>query len=206
MAESGTGRPSTGHLTGNRLSNLVRFAAACVPCKPGRIMKVQPSYARILLLVLLLSPGLPAMAETKAGYLSVERILKESGPGQRGQKVMDAEFAPRDREIATLAKQFERMKADLEKDLAVLSDPQRAGRERALSSLSSELQRKQREYSEDLNQRRSEESAAVMQRMNAAVRRIAEQEGYDIVFHDAVWVDQGIDITDKVIKAMNEAP
>lgn len=166
---------------------------------------MQPGYARIVLLALFLSVAFPAMAATKAGYVSVERVLKESLAGQRAQKAIDAEFAPRDQESLALAGKFERMKSDLEKDLSILSDLERAGRERALSNLSAELQRRRREFDEDLNQRRGEETAGVMRLLGAAVKQIAEDEAYDIVFQDAVWVDRGLDITDKVIKIMNEA-
>ena len=164
------------------------------------------AYARIFLLALLLGASVSALAGPKAGYVSIERVLRESMLAQRAQKAIDAEFAKRDQERATMAEQLERMKANLERDLLTLSDAARATRERALSNLTTELQRKQREFSEDLGQRRSEELANVMQRVGEAVKQIAEAEDYDIVFQEAVWIDPGIDITDKVIKMMNEAP
>jgi outer membrane protein len=149
--------------------------------------------------------GLSALAATKAGFVSVNRVLKESLPAQNAQRVIDAEFVKRDQELAALAGQFERAKSDLERDLITLSDAERLARERALNGLSAELQRRQREFTEDLGQRRNEELAAVMQRLSEAVKQIAKAEDYDIVFGDAVWADRGIDITDKVIKTMDAA-
>ncbi|MFH1604012.1 MAG: OmpH family outer membrane protein [Pseudomonadota bacterium] len=165
---------------------------------------MQHDYARVLLLSLLLSLSFPALATIKAGYVSVERVLKESLVSQRAQRAIDAEFGKRDQERSALVGQLAQMKSDLERDLITLSDRDRAARERALSNLNAELERKQRQFAEDLSQRRGEELAAVMRYLRAAVEQIAKAEGYDIVFQEAVWVDARIDITDEVIKTMNE--
>jgi outer membrane protein len=66
-----------------------------------------------------------------------------------------------------------------------------------------DLQRRQREFREDLNQRRNEELAAVVERANKAIRQIAEAEKYDVIFQEAVFASPRIDITDKVIRALN---
>lgn len=165
---------------------------------------MQHVYARVILLTLLLSLISPALAVTKAGYVSVERVLKESLVSQRAQRVINAEFSKRDQERSALAGQLERMKSDLQRDLIILSDQDRAARERTLSNLGAEVQRQQHEFTEDLSQRRGEELTMVMQRMSEVVKQIAEAEDYDIVFQGAVWIDPGTDITDKVIKIMNE--
>ena len=67
-----------------------------------------------------------------------------------------------------------------------------------------EFQRKQREFREDLNQRRNEELSRVLERANRVIRQIAEAEKYDIIFQEAVYANPRIDITDKVIKALDD--
>ena len=47
--------------------------------------------------------------------------------------------------------------------------------------------------------------AQVVEQANRVIRQIAEQEKYDIVFQDAVYANPRIDITDKVIKALESA-
>ena len=91
----------------------------------------------------------------------------------------------------------------LDKDGPVLSESDRIKRQRDLTDLDKEFQRKQREFREDLNQRRNEELAAVLDRSNKVIRQIAESEKYDIIFQEGVYVSPRIDITDKVIKALN---
>jgi outer membrane protein len=45
----------------------------------------------------------------------------------------------------------------------------------------------------------------VLERSNKVIRQIAESEKYDIIFQEAVYVSPRVDITDKVIKALNSA-
>ena len=85
-----------------------------------------------------------------------------------------------------------------------MSESDRARRQRELTDLDKDYQRKQREFREDLNQRRNEELAVVLERANKVIKQIAEIEKYDIVFQEAVYASPRIDITDKVLKALNK--
>ena len=67
-----------------------------------------------------------------------------------------------------------------------------------------DFQRRQREFREDLNQRRNEEMAAVLDRASKVVKQMAESEKYDLVLQEAVYVGPRIDITEKVLKALNK--
>ena len=69
-----------------------------------------------------------------------------------------------------------------------------------------DFQRKRREFQEDLNLRKSEELTQMGDRVNKVVKQIAEQEKYDIILDQAVYINPKNDITDKVIKALNAAP
>jgi outer membrane protein len=138
----------------------------------------------------------------KFGFVNTERILRDASPAQRAQKKIEAEFQKRDQELARLADQLKRMQEELEKNSVTMSETQRRTREREFGDLNRDFQRKQREFREDLNQRRNEELAQVVEQANRVIRQIAEQEKFDIIFQDAVFASPRIDITDKVIKAL----
>ena len=95
------------------------------------------------------------------------------------------------------------MQDDLDKNAMTMSETQRRSKEREFGDMTREFQRKQREFREDLNQRRNEELAQVVEQANRVIRQIAEQEKFDIIFQDAVFASPRIDITDKVIKALD---
>jgi outer membrane protein len=156
--------------------------------------------------------ALPAAAQTPApgskfGFVHTERILRDSVPAVRAQKKIEAEFQKRDRELAGIADQLKRMQEDLDKNAMTMSEAQRRGKEREFGEMNREFQRKQREFREDLNQRRNEELAQVVEQANRVIRMIAEQEKFDIIFQEMpAYVSPRIDITDKVIKALEGKP
>jgi outer membrane protein len=144
----------------------------------------------------------PATTSMKIGYVNTERILREAAPAVRAQRKIEAEFQKRDQELAKVAEQLKRMQDDIEKNAVTMSESQRRNREREFGELNREFQRKQREFREDLNQRRNEELAQVVEQANRVINQIAEQEKFDLVLQDAVYRSPRIDITDKVIKAL----
>jgi outer membrane protein len=154
----------------------------------------------------------PVMAQApqpggKFGFVHTERILRDSVPAVRAQKKIEAEFQKRDRELATIADQLKRTQAELDKDAMTMSETQRRAKEREFGELNRDFQRKQREFREDLNQRRNEELAQVVEQANRVIRLIAEQEKFDIIFQEMpAYVSPRIDITDKVIKALEGKP
>ena len=149
----------------------------------------------------------PSNAGGKFGFVHTERILRDSIPAQRAQKKIEAEFQKRDRELAGIADQLKRMQAELDKDAMTMGETQRRAKEREFGELNREFQRKQREFREDLNQRRNEELAQVVEQANRIIRTIAEQEKFDIIFQEMpAYVSPRIDITDRVIKALEGKP
>ena len=82
---------------------------------------------------------------------------------------------------------------------------ERRTKEREFGELNRDFQRKQREFREDLSQRQNEEMAAIFERVNKIIKQLAAAEKYDIIFQEAVYANPRIDITDKVIKALNGA-
>ena len=109
-------------------------------------------------------------------------------------------------DFAKVADQLKRMQDELEKDGVTMSETQRRTKERDFNELTRDFQKRQRDYREDVNQRRNEELSQVVDQANRIIRQIAEQEKYDIIFQEAAYANPRIDITDKVIKAMDGKP
>ena len=151
-------------------------------------------------------PAAAAQAENKLGFVNTERILREAAPAVRAQKKIEAEFSKRDQEMARIADQLKRMQDELEKQGVTMAESQRRTKEREFGELNRDFQRRQREFREDLNQRRNEELALVVEQANRIIRQIAEHEKYDIIFQDAVYANPRIDITERVIKALDGKP
>ena len=144
----------------------------------------------------------PAVS-SKLGFVNTERILRDAAPAQRAQKKIEADFQKRDQELARIAGDLKRMQDDLDKNAVTMSETQRRNREREFGDLNREFQRKQREFREDLNQRRNEELSAVLEKANRAIKEIAEREKFDLILQEAVFVSPRMDITEQVVKLLN---
>jgi outer membrane protein len=141
-------------------------------------------------------------AGTKIGFVNTERILRESAPAKAAQAKIEAEFKRRDDELQRLTQSLRTQADKLDKDAPVLSESDRVKRQRTLTTQDTDLQRKRREFQEDFNRARNEEFSGIVEKANAAIKRIAEQENYDLIIQDAVTVNPRIDITEKVIKSL----
>jgi outer membrane protein len=144
----------------------------------------------------------PPPPGAKFGFVNTERILRESAPALRAQKKLEAEFQKRDQELSRMADQLKRMQDELDKNSVTMSENTRRTKEREFAEMNRDFQRKQREFREDANQRKNEELAQVVEQANRIIRQLAEQEKYDIILQDVVFFSPRIDITDKVIKAL----
>src|SRR5690554_5954561 len=139
---------------------------------------------------------------TKIGFVSTERILRDSKPARAAQAKIESEFKKRDDELQRMADNLRNQIQKFDKDAPVLSESERIRRQRELADLDSDLQRKRREFQEDFNRRRNEEFSNIVEKADAAIKTIAEQQGYDLIIQDAVTVSPKVDITDQVMKAL----
>lgn len=143
--------------------------------------------------------------ELKIGYVNSERVLREASPAKAAQAKLEAEFGKRDRELNDQALKLKAAAEKLDKDAPTLSEAERTRRQRELVEQDRDLQRKRREFQEDLNQRKNEELASVVERANRVIKQIFDQEKYDVILQEVVFAGPRVDITEKVIKALNAA-
>lgn len=141
--------------------------------------------------------------ELKIGYVNAERVLREAAPAKAAQAKLEAEFGKREKELNDVAARLKAASDKLEKDAPTLSEAERNRRQRDLVEQDRDFQRKRRELQEDLAQRKNEELAAVLERSNRVIKMIFDTEHYDLIVQDAVFASPRVDITKKVIDALN---
>jgi outer membrane protein len=169
----------------------------------------QLSKRAIIAAALAASVGLSGAAlaqELKIGYVQSERVLREAAPAKAAQARLEAEFSKRERELAEQGTRLKAAADKLDKEAPTLSEAERGRRQRELVEQDRDIQRKRREFQEDLTQRKNEELAAVVERANRVIKQIFDQEKYDVILQEAIFAGPRVDITDKVIKALNAAP
>lgn len=144
-------------------------------------------------------------AELKIGYVQVEKILQDAPQTTESSKKLEKEFAPRSQELEKMQKQIRDIETALDKDSLTMSETDRKNKERDVSNLKIDFQRKQRELREDVTMRKNEELSALQDRINKAVTAVSEAEAYDLVVYSGVaYASKKVDITDKVLKSLGK--
>jgi outer membrane protein len=167
-------------------------------------MKLFYKLASVATLLASLSAGVMAQ-DSKIGYINTQRITTESAIAKTAQTKLEQEFAKRGKELADLQSALKTFSEKFERDAPTLTESQRASRQKEGAELNRDFQRKQREYQEDLNGRRNEELQQVLDKATKAVKKVAEEEKYDLVIQEVVYSSAKHDITDKVLKILNAA-
>jgi len=146
-----------------------------------------------------------AAQDFRIGFVSTDRLFRESNMAKAAQVKLEQEFARRERELQSIGTQLKTASEKFEREAPTLPESQRVARQRQLVEQDRDFQRKQREFQEDLNLRKNEELQQVLERANRVIRQVAETEKYDLIIQEAVYIHPKHDITDKVLSGLNNA-
>lgn len=167
-------------------------------------MKTFSTQFALASLIGLLSMASSAHAqEFRMGFVNTDRIFKEASTAKAAQAKLEQEFSKREKELVDLGASLKTLVDKFEREAPTLSESQKGSRQKQLLEQDRDFQRKRREFQEDLNSRKNEELQQVLERANKVVKQVAEAEKYDVVIQEAVYISPKHDITDKVIKALN---
>jgi outer membrane protein len=151
-----------------------------------------------------LAMAMPALAEDfRVGFVNTDRIFREANSAKAAQAKLEQEFSRREKDLNDMGNTLKSASDKFDREAPTLSEGQRQQRQKQLIDQDREFQRKRREFQEDLTARKNEELQQVLERANRIVKQVAEQEKYDLVLQEAVYINPRHDITDKVIKALN---
>jgi outer membrane protein len=159
---------------------------------------------RIALLLLCVAfPAMSLAADLKIGFVNTEKLFRESPLAVKAQKKLEKEFQSREQEIQKQVKQARELQNHLEKEGLTMSEADRGKKQKDLANLTRDIQHAQREFREDLNQRKNEEFAGVQDRARKAIVEIAEKEKFDLIVENVVYASPKVDITERVLKALD---
>ena len=143
--------------------------------------------------------------EFRIGFINTDRIFKEANTAKQAQAKLEQEFSKREKELNDAGNTLKTAIEKFEREAPTLSESQRQTRQKQLGEQDRDFQRKRREFQEELNARKNEEFQQVLERANRVIKQVAENEKYDLVIQEAVYISPKHDITEKVIKAINSS-
>jgi outer membrane protein len=148
----------------------------------------------------------PATAQMKVAVVDTQRAVMETEDGLRMQATLKKVFDSRQRELDKKQEELQKEREDIEKQRDVLSKTALAKRVDKWQREMVNLQTVFVEYNKELQKKQSELTQPIFQKAMGVIRRMATQEGYDVVVDKQAvpYVRSDLDLTDKVIQLYNQ--
>ena len=140
----------------------------------------------------------------KIGFVNPVKLLELSPQGERALRSLEEEFRPRDQELIDLREKALALEVDLDKNRLVLQASEIKKKQRAIDSIRRKIKRDQQEAREDYNIRRNEELAKLQRLVREMIVTIANEEGFDLIVEQAVYVNNRIDLTERVLQRLQK--
>ena len=160
-----------------------------------------------VLLVSLIGVATPgaAQAESKIAVVDTERAVMETEDGLRAQATLKKLFDSKQNELNKKQEDLAKERDDIDKQRDVLSRGALAKRADKWQRDMMQLQQKFVEYNQDIQKKQGELMQVVFQKVSNIIRRLATQEGFDLVVDKKAvpYVRSDLDLTDRVITMYN---
>jgi outer membrane protein len=146
-----------------------------------------------------------AHAQSKIAVVDTQRAIMETEDGLRAQATLKKVFDNKQRELDKKQEDLQKEREDIEKQRDVLSKGALAKRADKWQRDMMQLQQKFVEYNQDIQKKQSELTQPVFQKAMNIIRRVATQEGFDVVVDKKAvpYVRSDLDVTDRVITMYN---
>jgi outer membrane protein len=167
-----------------------------------------PMRTTLRLAVLALALAAPAVrAETKIGYVDLQRAIREVDEGKAATAVLKRDFDEKQRQLDAKRTDFEKAKADFDKQSSLMNEQARRDRGGELERKAMELQQLFVQLQKDLSGREQEAMRGIIDKMTGLVREMAEADGFTMVLErgDAgiIYAQQSLDLTNELVRKYN---
>ena len=146
-----------------------------------------------------------ASAQMRVAVVDTQRAVMETEDGLRAQATLKKLFDKRQRELDQKQKDLQKEREELEKNRAQINTEAMAKRVENWQREMAQVQAVFVEYNKELQQKQNELTQPIVQKTVGIIRRLATQEGYDLVLERqaATYFRADLDLTDKVITLYN---
>jgi outer membrane protein len=146
-----------------------------------------------------------ADAQTKIAVVDTQRAIMETEDGLRAQATLKKLFDSRQRELDKKQNELQKEREDIEKQRGVLSQQALQSRVEKWQREMAQIQTVFVDYNRELQKKQNELTQPIFQKAMGIIRRLATQEGFDVVVDKQAvpYVRSDLDLTDRVITMYN---
>jgi outer membrane protein len=156
-------------------------------------------------LALVLLAGGPALADTKIAVVrSIGDVFQGSTAIKAAAARLQVDAEKRKALLESEAKQLNDDYQKYQRDNATFSPDQREKTEKDLTSRKAQLEYDQQRAQEEFQSKGGELQNVWVAKLQGVVVQVATEKGYDLVVTGAIPINKSLDITDEVIKRLDQ--
>jgi outer membrane protein len=160
----------------------------------------------LLLLTLLLLCAMPVLAaETKLGFIDLQKALNTCEAGKSAKEKISAKVKEYEVQIDQKKKDLKKLDEELKKQAMLLAADTRAAKERDFQQKDKDLQRFVKDIQEELQQKDNDFTKQIIEDLSKIINDLGTKEGYTMILEKTesavLFAEPTVDLTDKVIKA-----
>lgn len=166
---------------------------------------------RLLLALAVVFPmTLPAlaMADTKIGYVDLDRVIAETHEGQSTSARLKQELQAKQKDIDAQQKDLEKQSKILQTRASAMSPEALKKQQMALQQQYLKLTHEFARGRAELQKQQAEALQALLQKMQPIIEDIAHREGFSMIFEKKqsglVYAPDSLDITGELIRLYNQ--
>ena len=156
----------------------------------------------LLMTVVALLPAAAGAQGVKVGVVNLARIEAQSPSVQRAIAALNAEFEPRNNQLAELQKKIAATQARLQKEGDRMPLAERQSTEREVAGMMRQSNQTVIALRDEYEFRRKELLGKLVADARAAIEAVAQAGKFDLILQEAAFARDSIDITDQVLKEM----
>ncbi|HEX8949284.1 MAG TPA: OmpH family outer membrane protein [Dissulfurispiraceae bacterium] len=164
--------------------------------------------ATVMGLALLVSGmvSIAAAADLKIGFVDIDKAANDSEEGKKAITGLKDYMSSKQATINEKGKNIEKMKADLEKQAAVISPDAKKSRLEEIERSERDFQRMLSDVNLELEKKRRELTESIYKEIIEVVDKVGQEGKYDAILpvQSTLYGNKSLDLTDMIIKRYNE--
>lgn len=162
----------------------------------------------LLALTVFAATGFARAAESKVGYVDVQKAIQSTAAGKKAKEVLDGEYGKRKKDLDKKKADIEKMNQDLEKKKTVLSEEVMGKKQVELQEEMMKFQKTVAENQMEIQKKEKELVEPILEKMKKTIEKVAQEKGYSLVIEkggqNVLYAQKDADLTDDVIKAFEK--
>ena len=164
----------------------------------------------IIALTALLLLSVPAFAASKFAYVDLQKALNLSKAGAQAKSDIAEQAKKYETEFKIKQGEFLKLKGELEKQAALLSDTAKQEKVKEYQQKAAALQKFQQDAKRKLQQEDGKRTQEILKELSAILKKFGKEGKYTMIIERSegglIYVDEKLDdLTDKLIKAYDKS-